>query len=115
MRISFIFIVVLSLISPITYAASIEQSVSEITVPKPKNVWMIIKITTFPDLNSASAFQVPRLHWSSREFCQARLVASLQDNEVLSKKNGEFLVRSDSEFSPSYKQCVEITVWPDDL
>ena len=115
MRISFIFIVVLSLISPITHAASTQQSGSEFSVPKPKNVWMIITITTFPGLNSASAFQVPRLHWNSRELCQARLVASLQDNEVLSKKDGEFLIRLDSEFSPRYKQCVEITVWPDDL
>ena len=115
MRISFVYIVVLSLISPITYAASTEQSVSELTFSKPKNVWMIIEITTFPDLNSASAFQVPRLHWSSEKFCQAQLLASLQDNEVLSKKNGEFLVRSDSDFDPSYRQCVNITIWPDDL
>jgi len=63
LRISFIFIVVLSLISPITHAASTQQSGSEFSVPKPKNVWMIIMITTFPGLNSASAFQVPRLHW----------------------------------------------------
>ena len=115
MRVSFVYIVVLSLISTIAHAASTEQSGSEFTVPKPKNVWMIIKITTFPDLNSASAFQIPRLHWNSKESCQAKLAASLQDSEVLSKTNGEFLVRSDSEFSPSYKQCVEITVWPDDL
>ena len=115
MRISFVFIVVLSLISLIAHAASTEQSDSESTIPKPKNVWMIIEITTFPDLNSASAFQIPRFHWNNKEACQARLLDSLQDNEVLSKTNGEFFVRSVSEFSPSYKQCVEITVWPDDL
>jgi len=115
LRISFIFIVVLSLISPIAHAASTEQSGSEFTVPRPKNVWMIIKITTFTDLNSASAFQIPRFHWNNKESCQAKLIALLQDNEVLSKKNGDFLVRSDSDFSPSYTQCVEITVWPDDL
>ena len=115
MRISFISIVFLSLVSPIAHAASTEQSGSEFTVPKPKNVWMIIEITTFPSLNSASAFQVPRLHWNGRESCQAQLVASLQDNEVLNKKNGKFLVSSDSEFTHSYRQCVQITVWPDDL
>ena len=115
MRILFVFIVVLYLFSPTAHAASTEQPVSDTALPKPKNVWMIIKLTTFPNLDSAQAFQVPRLHWSSEKFCQAHLIASLQENEALSKKNGKFVVRSGSKLIPSYKLCVEITVWPDDL
>lgn len=115
MRISFIFVLFLSLISAIAHANSTKQSGSEFSVPMPKNVWVIMQITTFPDLNSASAFQIPRFHWSSEELCQAQLINSLQDNELLNKENGEFLVRRGSGFGASYRQCVNITVWPDDL